>query len=183
MITPTKKHLLVAVSSLVKTALVACLILGLGWTLVQIAAWKNAKPVVEAGEDGSVTLTAADSNILGPGGARLNDYAGKNNIGWWDSSGQSLMWHADIPRSGTYRVELEYSLPSSHTNHFDLTCGDETLSFTTPGSGGWDQWKTMPLGQIKLTKGGGRQITLKPTRMSHSEGVMNFVRLHLQPVD
>ena len=178
----TKKCLMLALSSIVKVLLIAGLILGLGWGLVQVAIWKTQKPTIKAADDGSLVLSASDATLKGIGGAKVNQFAGKRNIGWWDSTGQWLEWKTDISQAGIYRVELEFSLPGKLTTNFDLICGDQILSFKANGTGGWDKWDTMKSGEINLVAGDGQMITLKATRMSRNEAVLNFVQLRLIPV-
>ena len=177
-----KKLFLVTLSSLIKTALVAVLVLGLGWSLVQIAVWKNKKPTVEANSDGSITLTADDANILGAGGAKTNFYAGRRNIGWWDHTSQYLEWKVDIKESATYRVELDYALPANMKTDFSFTAGNEFVNFTTDATGGWDQWKSLTIGAIRLAAGENQTIKLTAEKIYQQEGVMNFAEMRLIPL-
>lgn len=160
-----------SLSSFVKPTLVASLIAGTGWSLVQGSTWNNKEPSVESAADGSVTLTSAEANIMGPGGARLNDYAGKSDIGWWDSAEQSLEWKVDVSQAGAYRVELEYALPNKWVTDFDLICGKQTLSITTTGTSGFDKESKMTAGELKLNKGSDRTFTLKVTKLPRKDGL------------
>lgn len=176
-----QKYLLPLFKDIVKIAMVGALIFGLGWGLVQLAVWKNQKPVVEAGEGGMIELRAADARILGNGGARLNDYGGKSNIGWWDSAGQWLEWEVNVPRSGRYRLNLEYALPGRLATGFDFVCGESKLPIVVEGSGGWDKWKNIDLGEIQLTRGDRQLVFLKVNDLPREKSVINFVRITLVP--
>ncbi len=81
--------------SIMKTLLVASFVLLFSWSLVQVAKWKSRKPPIVALADGTLVLNADDAIIQGAGAAKVNLYAGKRNIGWWDNSTQWMEWEVD----------------------------------------------------------------------------------------
>lgn len=178
-----KKWLAITLDSVIKALLVAALVLGLGWSLVQVANWKNEKPVVMANEDGTIKLTADQANIHGPGGARPNLYAGRRNIGWWDNPTQSLLWNIEFEHPGTYRVEIDYALPANLKTDCLLKSPTSTLEFTIKGTGGWDKWKTISPGTLTIHGGDELPIQLIATHIHQPKGVMNFAELRLIPVN
>ncbi|MCP5535020.1 MAG: hypothetical protein H7A51_02170 [Akkermansiaceae bacterium] len=178
-----KKYLTISASFVLKTLLVAVLILGLGWSLMQLAVWKNSKPVVEANADGTITLTADDATIMGSGGAKANLHAGRRNIGWWDHTSQSLEWRVDVREEGNYRVMLDYALPARMKTDCRLKAGGSSLDFSTGSTGGWAKWDTLEAGTIKLKAAKGQLIQLIPTQIHQPAGVMNFAELRLIPTD
>ena len=178
--TSYKTKLILIISSVGKTLLVASLVLSIGWTLVQVAQWKNRKPVVEPESNGTIILLADAAEILGTGSARVEVYAGKRNIGWWDNTTQRLSWRINVAQSGTYRAILEYSLPKGHQTDFQVVISDETLYATAIETGAWDIWDKMDVGIIELTTGKKQSLTMTPIHINR-KGVMNFVSLRLEP--
>lgn len=176
-----KRILLLVLSSLIKTLLVASFVLLFSWSLVQVANWKNRKPPVTALADGNLILKADDASIQGMGAAKANLYAGKRNIGWWDNSSQWLEWQVNVDQTGIYRVMLEYALPSNMETELNLLVADQALAITASTSGGWDKWAELDLGEIKLTKGKNQTFTLKPAGQGVTTGIMNFVQLRFEP--
>ena len=166
---PNYKNLTLQIlSSLAKTALVAALVLGTAWSLMRAGEWKSRKPAITAQEDGSFLLTADTAQIMGPGSARANLYAGKRNIGWWDDPKQFLLWTVNIDKSGTYKCELEYALQPGSGTEFQFEASSNTLPFTANSTGGWDKWLTIHVGDIELKKGNNQTLALKPIRQTTS---------------
>ena len=85
--TPMKRNFLQALDILIRTALVAGLVFGVAWGLMQ---WAKHKPTLEADNSGVFHLSAADASIHGPPEIRFNTLRKVKNIGWWDFDTQWL---------------------------------------------------------------------------------------------
>lgn len=173
----TKRIIILLLDSTLRTALVAGLVFVFAWSLVQ---WAAYRPAVEADADGVFRLLAEDAVCHGPPEIRFNTFAGEKNIGWWDFDSQWLEWKVDVETAGKYDVSLRYSRPGEVSTGLELVVGGATLATPVPGSGGWDRWKEVDLGEIELAVGEGQMATLKAFDLP-SEGVINFVELVLTP--
>lgn len=178
------QFILLVVTSVAKLAGVVLLVYGIAWTFVALGERKNRPPSVEAGADGVLELAATQTQIMGAGGARLNDYGNKQNIGWWDSIEQNLLWYVSVEKTQSYQVELEYALPGNLVTEIAILAGKETLlTAEVTGTGGWDRWQTVSLGTLELSKGKSEKITFAATKVvDRDRSVMNFVRLRLVPL-
>jgi hypothetical protein len=58
--------------------------------------------------------------------------------------------------------------------------GDAKFSAEVVGTGGWDRFKTVTIGQVSLPKGDKIIVTVKPVR-KQGEAVMNLRSVRLLP--
>lgn len=163
-------------TNLAKIAGISAVIYGCIWSTVQLGEWTQRKPAIAVQADGSLVLSADQATIQGKGGARLESFAERINIGYWDKLGQSLSWRIDVPKSGIYIVELEYALQGQRSD-FVVMVDNVELAASIEGSGGWDKWETQTLGPIQLNQGENQLVTITPTKLHHRSGVMNFVSM------
>ncbi len=168
-----------SIDSVVKTLLVAGLLLGSVWILVRIAAWEPEKPALLS--EGTLVLSAKAA-ILHGDGIRFETLDGVEDVGWWDFDTQWLSWETDIEKAGEHRVILRYSRPGSSSVKLDLAGGGTVLHAVAAGTGGWKQWKSIDLGCIDLSAGKGQTFTLKAIDPP-GKGVINFAGLELVPVE
>lgn len=162
------------------TAGVAIMVLILGWSLKSFAQFLEKKPVIIADSaTQTITLLAKDAKIEGAGKARLEDYKGEKNIGWWDYKTQYLSWIIDeVAESTTYKLEMRYSRASKQPCEMSVIIGETSQCFNIAGTGGWDSWKSIEMGTIKISKKNPQKLLLKVTKLPE-EGVINFVHLKL----
>ncbi len=166
----------IALDSIAKTLLVAGLFLGLVWILVRIAAWE---PKCTPGAGGDLVLSAKAAVLHGDG-IRFETLNGIEDVGWWDFDTQWLSWKIALEGPGRYEATLRYSRPGTASVKLDLAIGDTVLHCTAAGTGGWKQWKSIPLGTITLPAGKTTTCTLKAIDPP-SKGIINFVSLKLVP--
>jgi alpha-L-fucosidase len=110
---------------------------------------------VFADDSGVLTLPAANANIRNRGDARtrLERVDRKTlNIGFWGSPLGTAHWTLQVPRAGRYRAE---ALIAAHGEsrlavHLD---GQSALALTTPATGGFTEFATVPLGELSLEAG------------------------------
>lgn len=173
-----KRAILRTIDTLLRTAAVTGLVFGFAWLLVQ---WAAHRPAVIADQGGGIRLLAKDATTHGPD-IRFNTRYGEPNIGWWDRQDQSLSWTVDHAQGGRYQASLRYSRPGSAPVGLELMFGPARLVGEAPGTGGWNQWRTIQLGTIDLPPTPAQTVTLKGFNLP-SEGVINFVELILSPIE
>jgi len=120
---------------------------------------KPAKPAA----DGSVKLTVEDSEIDGQT-ARLEG-GDKKYIVWWNSTDSSIQWPVGINKSGTFNVELTYSLAKSNaSSEIEISADDQKLAAIVKPGNGLDAFKTEKLGEINLNADKPFLVTLTSTK-------------------
>ena len=102
-------------------------------------------------EQGRVQLLAAQAAIYG---GDITFESPWKNIGLWHSVDDFVRWSFVVEKAGKYQVQLRYAChPGSAGNQMVATVGEWTVARKVKSTGGWDQYKTIELGEISLTAG------------------------------
>jgi putative membrane-bound dehydrogenase-like protein len=84
------------------------------------------------------------------------------NLGYWSGPQDHAVWKVKLDRPAAFDVYLDYACADdSAGNHFALDGADPTLRGTVATTGGWDRYKLVKLGTVKLPAGAGR-LTFRP---------------------
>ena len=111
----------------------------------------NEPQVAPARDDGSIRCLAIHARIYGPTLVFEEQY---RNLGYWSSLEDHAVWSLDIPRAGKYRVTIEYACADSTAgNRWLLSVAQQTLSGLVEGTGGWDNYRSVNVGEIDLPAG------------------------------
>lgn len=130
------------------------------------AAWKqfegNLPTAGQLQSDGSILLPAAGAEIYGPSLV----YEGKyGNLGFWCSTEDYARWTFDVPRSGDWRVELEFACDDGTAgSSIRFSTGTRLLTARVPGTGTWDEYRRWEAGTIDLHRGRGQLIVTAPEK-------------------
>jgi alpha-L-fucosidase len=132
--------------------------------------------------DGAIALMAEDAEIKGSN-ARLEERAGKPNIGYWSSASDSVQWAVQVDRPGVFTVELVYACdPASSGNEYAVTHGDQKLVGKVAATKGWEDFVATKAGSIRIDKAGMALITVKPAGAKIAgAGLMNLRSVLLKP--
>ena len=77
-----------------------------------------------------------------------------SNLGYWASDNDHAVWSIEIQQAGTYSVALEYACADETAGgSFEISVDGEVLQGTVAGTGNWDTYTTVQVGELKLTKG------------------------------
>jgi alpha-L-fucosidase len=134
---------------------------------------------VRPGADGSLVLSATEAEI--DGSAKLEEYGGVQNIGYWTEAGTKVCWNVDAP-AGEFSVEISYACePGSAGSEFEILAGDQKVTGHVESTGSWSSFKTVPLGRIKIAKAGPAVVAVKPLKMPRG-AVMNLRTIRLAKV-
>lgn len=179
-----------------RTIVVAALVFSFSWVLVKLAKQKS-KPVAEAVETIKsetkgktakqakrvpLILLAKDAELNGGGKIKLENFKGKEDIGWWDYDTQWISWKLDIPQGGSYQAELFYSRPGKKKITTKLMIGKVVLESRVPGTGSWSKWSQTDLGTLNVATGKNVECSLKVEDLP-GKGVINFISIKLTPVE
>jgi hypothetical protein len=160
------------------------------------------KPISQA-RDGSLRLGATDAEIDGQA-IRIEGGEEKYLV-WWNSPERFIRWPISVDKPGTYKIEVTYSLASStrsgqvqidseggniavalpptvvQSSEISLTVDGHSISGTLKAGEGWDDFKTVSLGQVEIEKAGPSEAILKSTREMDG-AVMHLRAIRLIPV-
>ncbi len=116
--------------------------------------------------DGTLTLTAEQAEIHDEGGGQAPQVetksGGKPNIGYWLDSRDWVSWEFVIVKTGTFEISGE--IASQDPSRFELKIGNETITVNTAATGGYDAFKTMPLGKLKIDSVGKTSLQVRPVQ-------------------
>ncbi|HEV58923.1 MAG TPA: carbohydrate-binding protein [Phycisphaerales bacterium] len=124
-------------------------------------------------DDGSVVLPATQAEIHDtPGGQapQVETKYGKPNIGYWLDARDWVSWAFRIDRPGTF--ELSAEMASQNPSRFELRIGSQVLTAEGPDTGGYDNFKTVSLGKLKIGAPGDVTLELRPV-----EGAWNPINV------
>ncbi|MCB9940075.1 MAG: c-type cytochrome [Planctomycetaceae bacterium] len=111
----------------------------------------NEPQIAPARDDGSVRCLAIHARIYGPSLIFEEKY---RNLGYWGSIEDHAVWSLDVPKAGKYRVTIEYACPDAASgNRWRMAVGQETLSGAVEGTGSWDNYRSVNVGEIDLPAG------------------------------
>jgi putative heme-binding domain-containing protein len=111
----------------------------------------NKSEVVVPAADGSLCLTAANSEIYGPTLVFEKQYG---NLGYWSSADDQAVWTLRVPSAGRYAVRLDWAChDDSAGNSFVLEADEKSLTHKVAGTGDWDTYKQVEIGLLTLRDG------------------------------
>jgi alpha-L-fucosidase len=134
-------------------------------------------PPLSPDKDGVLTLNAIDAKVHG-GTARLQGRGDDSNIGYWTNKDDYLTWEFELPQGGKYDVALQ----QADGARVSISLTDAILEIALPATGGWDQFKSIAVGQFNVPKAGRYTLTVKPVELKNGV-IMNLRRVVLRPVN
>ncbi len=141
-------------------------------------------PPVAQAQDGSLTLAAADASILSRNSSMGTPAALQGNgkdvyIGSWKTTRDYLRWDVAFTRPGVYRVALEYACaPAAAGSEFAFALGGQSLAGKVEATRDAKEFRTFPLGSLKVESAGRVNLDLSLTKRSEAvkaqAGAMNL---------
>lgn len=133
--------------------------------------------VIQPETDGTIILPASAAAMSGPSIKLESKYG---NLGWWCSTKDVAVWSMTVPKSGHWKVELEYACDNSTAgNLIKFSTGTRLLSGRVPGSGSWDNYTTWTVGTIDLRQGL-QQLTVRAPHKP-SQALIDLKTIRLTP--
>jgi hypothetical protein len=112
---------------------------------------RNTPEVVRANPDGSIRLAAHQAEIYGPTVVLEDQYS---NLGYWGSEDDHAVWTLHVERPGKYVVTLDYACANDTAgNSYVIQTGLQQLYGKVTGTGTWDQYRQVRVGELTLTAG------------------------------
>lgn len=136
-------------------------------------------PAVRPGADGVLTLTPDDAEIHGDR-IQVENRGGRSNLGFWDRPEEFVSWKVEGMKPGTYRVVV--SCATVHDGAaIALEAAGATRDAKVPGTGSWDTFADVDLGQVELTDAKPTTVTVR-ARDAASWKALNLRDVKLSPV-
>jgi len=138
-------------------------------------------PIVHPKANGVLDLTADDAEIMGDGA--VLETGTPSNIGNWQKVEDGLRWTVKDAKPGNYAVTATVSIPDNEAGStFSVEIEGRQVTGTVPATGSWTTYRTIPLGHLRIEKGGVVTVSLKPTKLVRGH-VMNLRSIVLTPAD
>ncbi len=106
--------------------------------------------LIKQGADGSLVLLPQDATIAG-NSLKVETIAGQPNLGFWTDENDTASWNCRITAPGEFKVLAEVGAPLP--SRFEVMVGDESLSVSVPATGGYDEFKVVEFGNVKVQAG------------------------------
>jgi alpha-L-fucosidase len=138
------------------------------------------EPVVSQPEQGPFRLTAAAAQVDGST-AKLESSGLNANIGYWTNADDCVHWNARFTRPSTFKVGIVQACPlDSAGSEYRVKVAGQTLSGRVSDTGGWQNYRTVDLGEVTVEAPGTYRVEVRPTKMP-GLAVMNLRALELTP--
>jgi alpha-L-fucosidase len=133
--------------------------------------------------DGAFALTPHDATLHGPQ-LRIERVGAVGdvtyNLGYWLDPAAHASWPIVVERAGRYAAVAEIACKDESAGaECTLACGDAKVAFRVAGTGGWQRYRTIELGELTLPAGRS-EIALRATSKP-GEAVLNLRSLRLVP--
>ena len=116
----------------------------------------NEPQLIRADAEGVLRLKSTNCEIYGK---TLVLEPEKGNLGYWQSENDRAVWTIEAPRTGNYRVQIDYACHSDTAGQqFVLRSGEGRLTATVPSTGTWNYYRRIIVGELTLTAGRGQVV-------------------------
>ena len=121
---------------------------------------RNNPRVIESDRNGVLKLTPFEAEIYGP---TIVIEEAHQNLGWWSSAEDLVVWTINVPQPGTYSVEWTWACDAQAAgNGIRIEALGKSITSRVRKTAGWDDYQTTKLGELELPAGEVR-LTFKPT--------------------
>jgi len=119
-------------------------------------------PPIQAAADGTITLLPSSATLSGSGNIRLQTQP-VDNIGYWDTPGDTASWRVHFGSPGSYTVTTKASAVDTNAA-FILDAGSAIASqVPVPRTGSWDIYQTNTGGKLTIPVKGNYTLTARST--------------------
>jgi putative membrane-bound dehydrogenase-like protein len=127
---------------------------------------------------GELWLLAQDSEIYGKTLVFEPPY---RNLGYWQTDDDHALWSLKVTKPGKYAISLDYACDNSAAGQTAaVEIAGHRLMAKIAGTGNWDTYRTLQLGQVELPSGV-QQLLVRPDGRLHGP-LMDLKSVRLRPV-
>ncbi|MBN1845409.1 MAG: alpha-L-fucosidase [Sedimentisphaerales bacterium] len=112
----------------------------------------SPSPEAAFARPGAVTLKAEQA-VLEGSRIKLETIQDRSSIGYWDDPREKIHWLVKIAAPGTYRFRGEFSAANG-ASPLRFEIDGQSLRFESTASRGWDDFRQVDMGRIRLERSG-----------------------------
>jgi putative membrane-bound dehydrogenase-like protein len=111
----------------------------------------NQPALVKPNADGILNLRAENAEIYGTSLVFEPQFA---NLGWWTNEDDHAVWMIEVPKAGKYQVHFNYACADNAAgDSFVMTLGERRVSGKVAGTGAWESYRQIQVGEVELPPG------------------------------
>ncbi len=158
---------------------------GVGWAVFELLDI-SLIPAPESGdgpkadEAGALNLLAKDA-ITWSEHMRYEPKPEKNCLGYWTEKEDFAEWEFTVEKSGKYQVTVHQGCGAGGGSEVAVLLSDQELKFKVEDTGGFQKWKPVVVGELKIEKPGTYRLAVKPQTKS-GKAIMDVQKVVLSPV-
>jgi hypothetical protein len=156
---------------------------GAGFDLLELALipTNEGEPIIAPAADGSITLNAKEA-VTWSETMRYEPKAEKNCLGYWTNPDDFAEWEFDATKPGKYQVLVTQGCGKDcGGSEVEVKLGESSTKFTVEDTGGFQNWKELPAGEIEIKAPGRQRLTIDPMNKKKT-AVMDIQKVVLKPV-
>jgi putative heme-binding domain-containing protein len=116
----------------------------------------NQPELVKPDANSVLKLTAKNCEIYGTSLVFEPQFT---NLGWWTKEDDHAVWNIDVPRAAKFEVHFDYACHDSAAGDtFALTIGEQRLTGKVAGTGTWENYRQVKVGEVELVAGQQRVV-------------------------
>ncbi len=120
-----------------------------------------AEQVLSPDAKGQLKLGADDAELHGSQ-IQAEEKDGQSNIGFWDKGEEWVSWTVQFPKAGVFNVSANCACPSGGSE-FTVEIAGNQVRGQAERTEGWDKFKAVSLGAIKVEQAGKHTVKLRPS--------------------
>ena len=137
----------------------ACTLKIAGTDLQPVTVAEVVEPV-RPDSQGTLTLGAAVAELHGDQ-IKQEEQGGQPNIGFWDRADEWVSWKAQLPKTGKFKISVSCASLNPDPE-FVVEVAGQKFNAKAPQTGGWDEFKTVEVGQVEIKQAGELAIAIRP---------------------
>ena len=120
---------------------------------------RRSPPSIQPDASGTITLSADDADLHGEQ-IKVEEKAGKPNIGFWDRADESASWKVNFKEPGKYRITACLAVVAGDASAV-VEVGDHSVEIKPAATGSWDKFAESELGTVEVPQGGERVVKVR----------------------
>lgn len=131
--------------------------------------------------DGSIELPAKTATTYSEM-MRYEPKPEKNCLGYWIDEKDWAEWVFEAGMPGKFKVSVVQGCGTGNGgSEVAVLVNDQTLKFTVEDTGGFQEWKTLEIGEVEIKHAGEQKLAIMPLKKS-AKAVMDIQKIFLEPV-
>lgn len=160
---------------------------GVGWSkfelleLALIPMGGNGE-TVQRDDDGALHLLAKDATTWSEK-MRYEPKPEKDCLGFWTETEDFAEWEFKVDKAGKYQVIVHQGCGHSGGSQVEVELAGQSLEFKVQDTGGFQNWKPVPVGQVEISNAGVYRLSIKPkAKAKQDEAIMDVHKVVLVPM-